>query len=231
MVSWIISNPFPSVALACGAGSALLVLWFLLRRPALTRTTKIVLLGAIGVLPLATASTGNVAGFEATKARRFCGSCHVMTPYKNDSEDPRSTALAARHARNALFGEENCYACHADYGMFGTVVTKMGGMRHVYEYVLHYRNMSLEEARATIHIRNPFQNSTCMHCHSTEGPSWNAIKDHASILDRVRAGTVSCASSGCHGPAHPFSKPEIQKAEAAPLEDRKPQGIPAEGAR
>src|ERR1044071_4052969 len=207
MVSWIIAKPFLAAALLCAAGSALLVLWFLLRRPALTRTTKIVLLGAIGVLPLATASTGNVAGFEATKARRFCGSCHVMTPYKNDSEDPRSTALAARHARNQLFGDENCYACHADYGMFGTVVTKMGGMRHVYEYVLHYRNMSLEEARAAIHIRKPFQNATCMHCHSTEGTSWNAIKDHASILDRVRAGTVSCASSGCHGPAHPFSKP------------------------
>src|SRR4029078_1953317 len=92
MVSWIISNPFLAAALLCAVGSALLVMWFLLRRPALTRTTKIVLLGAIGLLPLATASTGNVAGFEATKARRFCGSCHVMTPYKNDSEDPRSTA-------------------------------------------------------------------------------------------------------------------------------------------
>ena len=130
-----------------------------------------------------------------------------MTPYKTDSEDLHSTTLAARHARNDLFGHENCYACHADYGMFGTIVTKIGGMRHVYEYTLHYRNMSLEEARETIHIRKPFQNATCMHCHSTEGPSWNAIKDHASLLDRVRAGTVSCASEGCHGPAHPFSKP------------------------
>ena len=207
MVSWIIANPFLAAALVCAAGAALLALWFLVRRPSLTRTTKLVLLAAIGVLPLATASTGNVAGYEATKARQFCGSCHVMTPYKNDSEDPHSTTLAARHARNALFGDENCYACHADYGMFGTVVTKLGGLRHVYEYTFHYRNMSLEEAREKIHIRTPFQNATCMHCHSTEGPSWNAIKDHASILDRVRGGTVSCASAGCHGPAHPFSKP------------------------
>ena len=207
MVSWIIAKPFLAAALASAAGAAVLALWFLLRSPALTRTTKLVLLAAIGVLPLATASTGNVAGYEATKARQFCGSCHVMTPYRTDSEDPRSTTLAARHARNELFGHENCYACHADYGMFGTVVTKIGGMRHVYEYTLHYRNMSLEEARETIHVRKPFQNATCMHCHSTEGPSWNAIKDHASLLDRVRAGTVSCASEGCHGPAHPFSKP------------------------
>jgi cytochrome c-type protein NapC len=207
MVSWIIAKPFLAAALASAAGAAVLALWFLLRSPALTRTTKLVLLAAIGVLPLATASTGNVAGYEATKARRFCGSCHVMTPYKDDSENLHSTTLAARHARNALFGDENCYACHADYGMFGTVVTKIGGMRHVYEYTFHYRTMSLEEAREKIHIRTPFQNATCMHCHSTEGPSWSAIKDHASILDRVRSGTVSCVSADCHGPAHPFSKP------------------------
>jgi len=206
MVSWIIANPFIAAALVCAGIAALLVLWFLIGRPALSLTTKLVLLAAIGVLPLATAATGNVAGFEATKARRFCGSCHVMTPYKADSEDPRSTALAARHARNALFGEDNCYACHADYGMFGTVVTKLGGLRHVYEYTLHYRNMSLEEARAKIHIREPFENATCMHCHSTANPTWNAVPEHASLLQPVRDGAVSCASEGCHGPAHPFSK-------------------------
>ncbi len=207
MVLWIISNPFIAAAVACATGSAILLLWYLVRRPALTHATKLVLLAAIGVLPLATATTGNVAGYEATKARRFCGSCHVMTPYKTDSEDPRSLTLAARHARNELFGDENCYACHADYGMFGTVTTKLGGLRHVYEYSFHYRNMPLDEAREKIHILRPFQNATCMHCHSTEGPSWNAVKDHASLLDRVRGGSVSCASAGCHGPAHPFSKP------------------------
>jgi len=208
-VTWAIEHPFLAVALICAAGSAILAIWYLLRRPALTHTTKLVLLAAIGVLPLMTATTGNVAGFEATKARRFCGSCHVMTPYGNDSANPRSVTLASRHARNALFGEENCYACHADYGMFGTVVTKLGGLRHIYEYVFHYHDMSLEEAREKIHIRRPFQNATCMHCHSTEGPTWNAIKEHASLLDRVRGGEVSCASSGCHGPAHPFSKREV----------------------
>lgn len=207
MVSWIIAKPFLAAALVCAAGATLLVLWFLLRRPPLNRATKLVLLAGIGVLPLATASTGNIAGYEATKARQFCGSCHVMTPYQIDSENPQSTSLASRHARNDLFGHDNCYACHADYGMFGTVVTKLGGMRHVYEYVLHYHDMSLEEARETIHMLKPFQNANCMHCHSTEGTSWNAIKDHASLVDRVRAGTVSCISDGCHGPAHPFSKP------------------------
>ncbi|HMG23195.1 MAG TPA: NapC/NirT family cytochrome c [Kofleriaceae bacterium] len=207
MVSWIISNPLIAAAIACAAAAALLLVWYLVRRPALSHATKLVLLAGIGVLPLATAMTGNVAGYEATKSRQFCGACHVMTPYKTDSEDRHSTALAARHARNALFGEDNCYACHADYGMFGTITTKLGGLRHVYEYTFHYRNMPLDEARDKIHILRPFQNATCMHCHSTEGPTWNAVKEHASLLVRVRGGEVSCASEGCHGPAHPFSKP------------------------
>ena len=211
-MDWIHLHPVMTVALGCGALSAATVLWYLVRRPALTRMTKLALLFGIGILPLATASTGNIADFEGTKARTFCGSCHVMVPYAEDSANPLSTTLAARHARNAMFGDDNCYACHANYGMFGTIITKAGGMRHVYEYLFHYRNMSLAEAREKIHIREPFQNATCMHCHSTELPEWNAVKEHASLLDRLRVGSVSCASSGCHGPAHPFSKP----AEAQP---------------
>jgi cytochrome c-type protein NapC len=129
-----------------------------------------------------------------------------MTPYEADSENPASTSLAARHARNDVFGADNCYECHRDYGMFGTVTTKIGGMRHVYEYTFHYRNMSLDEARDKIHIRHPFQNGSCMQCHSTHNPLWSKVKEHASLTDEVRAGTTSCASDGCHGPAHPFSK-------------------------
>ncbi len=206
MASWIINNLFAAAAIGCAIISTVLVAWFLIRRPALTHTTKIVLLFAIGVLPIATAATGNVSGFEGTKQRTFCGSCHVMAEYQQDSEDPKSLSLAARHARNNFFGDENCYGCHANYGMFGTVVTKLGGLRHVYEYTFHYHQMSAAEARAKIHIREPFQNSTCMHCHSTELPLWSAVREHASLLPRLRDGTVSCASAGCHGPAHPFSK-------------------------
>jgi cytochrome c-type protein NapC len=201
-----------TVAIGCAICAAVLLVWFLVRRPQLTRATKIVLLFGIGLLPIGTALTGNYAGFEATKQRRFCGSCHVMTPYADDSADPNSKTLAARHGRNAMFGAENCYTCHANYGMFGTVKTKLGGLRHVYEYVLHYHDMPLEEARRTIRIRDPFQNSTCMHCHSSQNPGWLAVEDHESTLDRVRDGTVGCASEGCHGPAHPFSKPSSQEA-------------------
>lgn len=208
------SDPFVVLALVTSAAAAVLLLWFLVKRPSLSRATKIVLLLGIGVLPLLTAANGNVAGYNAMKTRTFCGSCHVMTPYAEDSTNPASMGLAARHARNEAFGHENCYTCHADYGMFGTVTTKLAGLRHVYEYTFNFHMLSLEEALPKIHILEPFPNSTCIRCHSTQNPLWNEIGDHASTLVEVRAGTISCASAGCHGPAHPFSH-EIHERERA----------------
>lgn len=201
-------KPFLIMASGAAALSALLVLWFLIRRPALGMATKLVLLLAIGVLPLLTAGIGNIAGFEATKARVFCASCHVMTPYGDDSDNRASKTLAARHAHNDLIGDENCYACHADYGMYGTVLTKMGGMRHVWLYYTEFRDMPLAEARDKIHLRKPYPNQNCMQCHSTELQGWLATPDHRASLQDVRDGRVSCASAGCHGVAHPTTKPD-----------------------
>jgi cytochrome c-type protein NapC len=207
--------PYTAFALGCAGLAAALLLWYLIARPRLGRATKIVLLLGIGVLPLGTAANGNVAGFNATKTRTFCSSCHVMTPFGDDAASPGSTSLAARHSRNEEFGGQACYTCHADYGMFETVVTKLGGMRHVYEYALHFRQLGVDEALPKIHIRRPFPNATCMRCHSTEGPDWRRVGDHRSLLDQVRAGSVSCASNGCHGPAHPFAQVAHLKAEQA----------------
>src|SRR6185369_2621021 len=202
-------EPLTWTALGFAAGSAVLVLWYLLRRPLLTRSTKLILLFGIGLLPLGTAMTGNYAGFEATKQRSFCGSCHGMTEYANDSGNPKSETLAARHGRNGMFGDKNCYTCHADYGMFGTVLTKLGGMRHVWLYYTEFWDMPLDEAKEKIHIRKPYPNQNCMQCHSTTLPGWLNAPDHRASLEDVRAGRVTCASPGCHGYAHPFSKPDV----------------------
>jgi nitrate/TMAO reductase-like tetraheme cytochrome c subunit len=211
MASWIFHNPLAAFAVLCAAGSIAILIWFLVRRPILQRTTKIALLFGIGLLPLGTAGTGNISGYEATKTRTFCGSCHVMVPYAQDSENPLSDSLAARHARAPSFGHSNCYTCHADYGMYGTITTKMGGMRHVYEYLLHFHALTLDEALPRIHLRGRFKNSNCMQCHSTEAPLWLEVGDHASLLPRLRSNEVSCASEGCHGFAHPFSQPYNKK--------------------
>ncbi len=200
------TSPLALVGLGSAAVAATILLVFLVRRPPLTHTVRVGLLLGLGFFPVMTALTGNVAGYEQTKQRNFCGSCHVMIPHASDSDDPKSTSLAARHARNALIGDENCYACHADYGMFGTITTKMGGMRHVWLYYTEYRTQSLAEAQKTIHLRAPYPNGNCMHCHSTRVEIWSKVPDHASSLDDVRSGRVSCASAGCHGFAHPMTK-------------------------
>ena len=200
-------TPLTLIALACAAASAVILVVYLVRRPPLVGATKLWLLLGLGVFPIGVAAAGNIQGFEATKQRRFCGSCHVMVPHASDSDDGTSSSLASRHARNHLFGEENCYMCHADYGMFGTVLTKLGGMRHVWLYATEFKNVPIEEAKQKIHIRRPYPNENCMQCHSTKLDLWLRTPDHKSALDDVRTGRVSCASGGCHGFAHPFWQP------------------------
>ncbi len=205
------ASPLTWIALACGAMSAAILIAYLARRPTLGQATKVWLLLGLGVFPLGVAATGNIEGYEATKKREFCGSCHVMGPHASDSNDPASKSLASRHARNKLFGADNCYACHADYGMFGTITTKIGGMRHVWLYYTEYRNQTIEEAKKTIHLRKPYPNENCMQCHSTETELWQRRPDHKSALEDVRSGRVSCASSGCHGFAHPTFRPPDER--------------------
>jgi nitrate/TMAO reductase-like tetraheme cytochrome c subunit len=205
-----------SVAIVCALLSAGILIWFLFRKPALTGQVKFLLLLGFGVLPIGSAATGNIAGFEHTKHRRFCGSCHVMEPYRSDAENPRSLSLASAHARNEEFGTNNCYECHQDYGAFSTVMTKLGGMRHVYEYYTHYYKVDLATAVAEIELYKPFANVSCMRCHSTQGSIWLSVGDHRSSLEPVRSGQLSCVSEGCHGPAHPFSKPKHTHAPVSP---------------
>jgi len=177
----------------------------LVRRPPLRRSRLWLLLG-LGVFPITTAGSANVAGFKATQSREFCGSCHVMEPHANESRDGASSALSAIHARNHSFGFENCYSCHKDYGMYGYVMTKAGGMRHVYLYLTEYHSMPLEQSKHDIRIRAPLPNENCMYCHTTTAPRWLSIGDHGSSLEQVRTNKISCASPGCHGFAHPSTK-------------------------
>ena len=204
------------LSIVCAVLAALILVWFLARKPALNGTVKFLLLLGIGVLPIGSAATGNLAGFEYTKHRPFCGSCHVMGPYRADAENPLSKSLSSMHARNEAFGRDNCYECHKDYGAFSTAMTKIGGMVHTYHYYTHWHDQPVQLALDTIELYKPFPNSNCMGCHSTEVRGWLSISDHSSNLPRLRNGEVSCVSAGCHGPAHPFSKPKKHAKQAHP---------------
>jgi nitrate/TMAO reductase-like tetraheme cytochrome c subunit len=196
------------IALACAAIATALIAEFLVRKRALDLRSKVWLLFALGVFPALTAAASTTTGMRATTERHFCGSCHVMDRHVSDSNDPSSQSLAARHGRNALFGSQNCYVCHADYGMFGYPVTKLNGMRHVWEYYFGgYKEMTTEQAVRKIHLYEPYDNQNCRHCHTGTLAVWKNVPEHTSLRTELEANRVSCASGGCHGFAHPFNKP------------------------
>jgi nitrate/TMAO reductase-like tetraheme cytochrome c subunit len=195
------------VAIGAALAAATILIFHLVKKPALTVRVKLWLLLGLGVFPVLAAATSTVAGMEATTERKFCGSCHVMDAHFQDTRDPQSQSLAARHSRNAFFGDRSCYVCHADYGMYGYAMTKAGGMRHVYEYYLGgYGEMTLEEAKQAIHLLKPYDNLNCRQCHTTSLHDWRRVPEHESLKTELMNNTVSCASAGCHGYAHPFTK-------------------------
>lgn len=196
-----------AVALSTATVAASIIIVYLVKKPILTLTVKLWLLVGLGVLPGIVAASSTASGMHRTTERSFCGSCHVMEGHSGDASDPSSQSLAARHSRNPFFGAESCYVCHADYGMFGYLQTKIGGMRHVYEYYLGgYDHMTLREAERVIHLRKPYDNGNCRQCHSTTAEVWKGVPDHLSLKKELDESKVSCASAGCHGYAHPFTK-------------------------
>jgi nitrate/TMAO reductase-like tetraheme cytochrome c subunit len=207
------ASPLSWIAFATAVVAAAIMVNYLIRKPRLTGSVKATLIIGIGVLPIVTALVGNLEGLAATEEQAFCGSCHTMDRHIEDANDPNSMSLAAIHSRTKKFGHQSCYVCHKDYGMFGYALTKMGGMKHVYLYLTEFMWMSVDEALPKVHIAKPFKNQNCMQCHSTTGNIWNGVPDHRGLLSDLRAGQTSCASAGCHGYAHPFSKP----AEETPL--------------
>jgi len=207
------------LALGCSLVGVAIAAVYLLRRPPMDLATRLWLVLGLGILPLGTAFAGSASGMHASKQRHFCSSCHVMHAHTGDANDPLSQTLAARHSRNPSFGEESCYACHADYGLFGTVVTKMTGMVHVAHYLEEFHSVSLEDALPRLHLFSPYPNRNCMQCHTATNEIWRAVPDHAAALPHLQSGEVSCASAGCHGYAHPFTKTEgAASLQAAPGE-------------
>lgn len=194
-------------ALSAAAMAAIILVWFLVRRPPLSRVVKVALLLGIGVFPIGAALVGNVSGYQRTMSRSFCGSCHTMEPWTSDAANPHSLSLAAIHSRSKEFGAESCYRCHQNYEMFGTIATKANGMRHVWMYYTDYKDVPNDVAVTRIALYQPFPNGTCMQCHSTETPRWLAVPEHESTKDLARSGKLGCATAGCHGPAHPFATP------------------------
>jgi nitrate/TMAO reductase-like tetraheme cytochrome c subunit len=201
------ATPMGTLALASAALAIGLLVHQLVARPRLTLATRLKLLLGLAVFPFLSSVATTGWGMQRTTERKFCGSCHVMSTHLEDAEDPTSRSLASRHARNPMFGGSACYVCHADYSMFGYPLTKLTGMSHVYYYYLGgYKDWSLTRFHEEVRVAKPYPNANCQQCHSGALASFQEVKEHRAMDQELRSNRVSCASPGCHGVAHPFSK-------------------------
>jgi cytochrome c-type protein NapC len=198
--------------IVCAALAAIILGVFLVRRPPLSRSTKLWLAFGLGVFPLGAGLAGNAHGLQATQNREFCGSCHNMAPFLTEATKPGNTNLAAVHSRNQRFGQESCEVCHADYGMYGAITSKVEGMGHMWKYFTHYARLPAPaEGGPKLKLPEKIPNSTCMQCHTGTLSTFTDEPAHSVVLNDIKSGKASCTSNGCHGPAHPTANGDKPK--------------------
>jgi nitrate/TMAO reductase-like tetraheme cytochrome c subunit len=162
------------------------------RVPAIVFARLLALL-ALVILPGGAMLLANYHTFEGVHEVSACASCHVMLPMVNDMRDPASETLAARHFKNKWIAENQCFHCHSDYGLGGSLEAKMTGFRHLARY-------TTRTYKEPIAARVAFDNNNCLHCH--EGtPKWVAVPSHVETHKELAGNQVKCVD--CHGEPHP----------------------------
>lgn len=178
----------------------ILAVAFLIARPSitLTRGGKELTFIVLFLLPIITASMGAAEQMERTEQTQFCLSCHLMEPYGQSLLVDDATYLPAAHYQNGRIPREQaCYTCHTDYVLYGTALTKMRGLRHV--YMQYFGNVTLP-----IQLYTPYNNRECLHCHAGARSFEEGIVHSAdpSIMAAIKSNELSCVSSGCHQTVH-----------------------------
>lgn len=174
---------------------ALLLFAFLaLRRHGVTRGLKEALVVGIVGFPLAITFFGYQYGLEASKSVDACAACHVMQPFVRDLRDPASETLAALHFKNRYIQREQCYTCHTDYGMAGTVRAKLEGLEHVVRNVTGTYTLPIT-------ISHPYSNVPCLYCHAASQRFLHSSGHPGDLLPQILNGRATCLD--CHGPVHP----------------------------
>ena len=159
----------------------------------MSRGAKLLL---FGVFIIAGPAVGIFTGFYSfVQAERlsFCDSCHVMTPWMEDLQDPKSKSLAALHYRNRFIPHDQCYTCHVDYDFLGPIEAKIGGVRHAAVY--YFGNATPRD----IKLYKPFRNGNCLRCHAGSEP-FLRNSAHQAVMVQILADQMKCAT--CHQPIH-----------------------------
>lgn len=178
----------------------LAIVWRILARRGVTAVSKALLFGSILVVPVFVVFLATAHGMQESMTVEACGSCHVMDSHVRDLRDPKSDSLAAVHYKNRYIQENQCYTCHSDYGMFGTVQAKLSGVGHV------WHNARGDYPRP-IKIAHPYSNLRCLSCHA--GAQNFLAKHEPDEIPKMMSNQDSCID--CHGPAHKVE--ETKKAQ------------------
>jgi len=150
---------------------------------------------SIIAIPIMIMFTANYHVFETSKTVEACMNCHVMKPMGNDMLNRGSQTLAARHMTNNWIKENQCYGCHKDYGLNGTLKAKTDGYRHLMRYIT-------KTYTEPIIYRGEFNSNNCLSCHQGT-PTFDNLKVHQPVILNLdkKSSTISCMN--CHGKAHP----------------------------
>ena len=161
---------------------------------------------SLGVLPLGLLAIGNFAALEYATEVQFCGACHLtMKPYIDDLHNKQSQSLASLHAQNRFAPGTECYSCHANYGLHGTLEAKLTGLRHVYKY-------NTATYTLPITMPHPFENTLCLKCHNgaKRFMAQEIHLENGQVSEELRTNKTECVQ--CHSPAHDI--PKVKKAAA-----------------
>jgi nitrate/TMAO reductase-like tetraheme cytochrome c subunit len=176
--------------------SVVLALIFLIR-PSVTKATgwKIVAFIGICVLPALCIVGGMNVHMQRSEQTQFCISCHAMVPYGRSLYVDDPSYIPAQHFQNhRVPANEACYACHADYTIYGPLKDKLQGITRIYmQYVSTPPN--------PIRIKGGYNNRQCLHCH-LGARNFEENPVHAGMMDSLKSNQMSCLTSGCHDTAH-----------------------------
>jgi hypothetical protein len=188
-----------------GQGELLLALIFVtiilaavfLARPEITAGATGQILAFIGLFLLPALCLAGGLSFQTQRSeeRQFCISCHSMEPFGRSLYIDNAMYIPAAHFQNhRVPADMACYACHADYGLFGPLRDKLHGVTRIYrQYVSTPPN--------PITIPGGFKNEQCLHCHAG-ARNFDDNPIHSAIMDTLKNDQLSCVSSGCHDMVH-----------------------------
>jgi nitrate/TMAO reductase-like tetraheme cytochrome c subunit len=163
--------------------------------------SKWLLFLGICLFPAPVMFLSTAVGLEQSKNVQFCMSCHVMKPFTDDLMNPASKTLAAIHFKNRYIQREQCYRCHTDYGILGTMDAKMQGLGHIWK-------AGTGSYTLPIKMTKPYNFGICLDCHA-DSAKFNKQPAHDGVLKEFAAGKANCLE--CHDSPHP--PPETRSKE------------------